>query len=62
MHSHDNCGKCGSGRLLEVPMTPAQHSHIAFGDRVLRMVAVNKYVCTDCGYIEQSTAKTTSTS
>jgi hypothetical protein len=23
------------------------------GDRILRAVVVNKYVCTDCGYIEE---------
>ena len=52
MHIHKDCGKCGSGKLLEVPATPSDHSHIVFGERVLRTVAVGKYVCTDCGYVE----------
>ena len=52
-HSHDRCGKCGSTDLLPVPATPGDHSHIVTGDRVLRTVAVDKYVCTDCGYVEQ---------
>lgn len=53
MNTHDTCGKCGSSDLLEVPMTPGEHSHIVTGARVLKDVAVTKYVCTDCGYIEQ---------
>ena len=53
MHSHERCGKCQSGRLLTVPMTPGQHSHIVIGDRVLHTVTVTSYVCTDCGYVEQ---------
>ncbi len=53
MHSHDRCGKCGSGDPLRVPATPGEHSHIVTGDRVLHTVAVEKYVCTDCGYVEQ---------
>ena len=52
-HRHDRCGKCGSRELLAVPATPGDHSHIVAGDRVLRTVAVDKYVCTDCGYVEQ---------
>ena len=53
MLSHEKCGKCGGGELLRVPMTPGEHSHIVFGERLLRDVTVTKYVCTDCGYIEQ---------
>jgi ribosomal protein L37E len=53
MHTHDECSKCGSGELLRIPATPGQHSHIVLGDRVLHTVAVTKYVCAACGYIEQ---------
>ncbi len=53
VHSHERCGKCGSPDLLRVPATPADHSHIVIEDRVLRTVAVDEYVCTDCGYVEQ---------
>jgi len=40
MHYHDKCGKCGSDRLLTVPSTPGQHSHIVIGDHVLRTVSL----------------------
>jgi hypothetical protein len=53
MHSHDHCGKCGSPELLLVPTTPGQHSHIVLGERVLQAVAVTKYICSDCGHVEQ---------
>jgi hypothetical protein len=53
MHSHDRCGKCQSDRLLTVPMTPGQHSHIVTGERLLHDVTVTSYVCTDCGFVEQ---------
>lgn len=53
MHDHDQCSKCGSAELIRVPTTPGQHSHIVLGERVLRTVAVTKYVCPDCGYVEQ---------
>jgi hypothetical protein len=53
MHHHDHCGRCGSDRLLTVPATPGQHSHIVFGDRLLQAVTVTTYVCTECGVVEQ---------
>jgi hypothetical protein len=53
MHVHERCGRCGSHELLSVPVTPGDHSHIVLGEALLRCVAVAKYVCTDCGYIEQ---------
>jgi len=52
-HTHERCGKCGSHDLLRVPSTPGDHSHIVSGDRRLRNVAVDKYVCTDCGHVEE---------
>jgi hypothetical protein len=53
MHHHDKCGNCGSSRLLTLPATPGQHSHIVLGERVLHTVTVTTYVCTDCGAVEQ---------
>src|SRR4051794_26043798 len=52
-HTHERCGKCGSHDLLRVPTTPGDHSHIVSGDRFLRNVVVDKYVCTDCGHVEE---------
>lgn len=52
MPVRDRCGKCGSGRLLSVPATPGQHSHIVFGARVLHTVRLTTYVCSDCGIVE----------
>jgi hypothetical protein len=53
MHHRPNCGKCDSPALLPVPTTPAAHSHITVGDRLLHTVDVQKYVCTDCGCVEE---------
>jgi hypothetical protein len=53
VHRHDTCGKCQSGHLLEVAATPGQHFGIVIGLRLMRTVRVTKYVCTDCGYIEE---------
>lgn len=53
MHRHKSCGKCGSGHLLEIPMTPGDHAHIVLGDNLLHTVAVARYVCTDCGGVEE---------
>ena len=52
------CAHCGSRDLLEVAATPSQHSHIvvtarARGGGAMRTVRVCKYVCTDCGRIEE---------
>jgi ribosomal protein S27AE len=53
MHHRLNCGKCGSSDLLQVPATHAAHSQITVGDRLLHTVDVQKYVCTDCGCVEE---------
>src|SRR4051812_44819872 len=53
MHHHQACGRCGSADLLEVPTTPGDHSHIVLGDNLLHTVRVSKYVCTDCGCVEE---------
>jgi DNA-directed RNA polymerase subunit RPC12/RpoP len=53
MHRHEQCVQCGSRDLLRVPATPGNHSHIVVGDRLLRSIQVDKYVCTDCGRIEE---------
>jgi hypothetical protein len=53
VHLHNQCTRCGSNALLEVPSTPGDHSHIVTGDRILQSVCVTTYVCTDCGCVEQ---------
>ena len=53
VHRHDACGKCKSPNLLEVAATPSQHSGIVIGHGLMHTVKVTKYVCTDCGYIEE---------
>jgi hypothetical protein len=56
-HQHDTCTHCGSRELLEVAATPSQHSHIVVmvrgGGLVMRTVRACKYVCTDCGRMEE---------
>lgn len=52
-HAREACGRCGSQDLLEIPVTPGDHSHIVLGDNRLRTVPVTKYVCTDCGCVEE---------
>lgn len=52
-HLHAKCDSCGSVNLLAVPATPGDHSHIAVGERLLHPIAVRKYVCADCGRIEE---------
>jgi hypothetical protein len=53
MVDHNRCSKCESAHLLAIPPTPGDHSHIVVGDRLMRTVAVAKYVCTDCGFVEE---------
>ena len=53
MHQHEHCAACRSRDLLRVPTTPGDHSHIVVGDRLLHLIRVDKYVCTDCGRIEE---------
>jgi len=47
------CGKCGGGELFAIPATPAEHSHIVVGERLMRNIRSSRYVCTDCGYVEE---------
>ena len=47
------CGKCGGGELFAIPATPAEHSHIVVGERLMRNISSSRYVCTDCGYVEE---------
>ena len=47
------CGKCGSEDLFSIPTTPSDHSHIVVGDRLMRHIASQRFVCTACGYIEE---------
>src|SRR5438552_704083 len=53
LHRPNLCGKCGSENLFCIPTTPSDHSHIVVGDRLMRYIASQRFVCTDCGYIEE---------
>ena len=53
MNDRGKCGKCGSASSLRIPGTPGDHSHIVVGERLMHTIVVTKYVCTDCGYIEE---------
>jgi hypothetical protein len=53
MHDPTQCGKCGCRELFSIPATPAEHSHIVVGERLMRNIAIHRYVCTDCGYVEE---------
>ena len=54
MNEHLECGQCGSADLLNIAGTPADHSHIVVaGPSVMHTVRVTRYVCTDCGFIEE---------
>jgi hypothetical protein len=47
------CGSCGSAGLYKIPMIGADHSHIVVGDRLMQAIAVSKYVCTECGRVQE---------
>jgi len=53
MFKHQSCGVCGSAALFKIPMIESDHSHIVVGDRLMRPVSVSKYVCTECGRVEE---------
>ena len=53
MHVRDQCARCDSREVLKVPSTSGDHSHIVTGDRLLHTVRTTKYVCTDCGLVEE---------
>jgi ribosomal protein S27AE len=49
----NKCAKCSSPDLLSIPSVPGEDPRIVIGERGMRMVAVKKYVCGHCGYIEE---------
>jgi DNA-directed RNA polymerase subunit RPC12/RpoP len=53
MLERTKCGACGSHRLLRIPTTPGDHSHITTGARLLHTIAVDKYVCIECGRVDE---------
>lgn len=61
MQNTGKCPKCGSEELLFVPSEPAFENdpYIRSGgaDRWMRVdgISVNRYVCLDCGHVEQWT-------
>jgi hypothetical protein len=53
MNRQNQCAKCASPDLLPIPPEPGDELHIALGMRGMRRVTVKKYVCGECGYIEE---------
>jgi ribosomal protein S27AE len=49
----NKCAKCSSPELLSIPTMPGEEPRIAVGERGMQMVAVSKFVCGNCGYIEE---------
>jgi hypothetical protein len=53
MNTHIHCLACGSPALFAFPVGPGEHSHLAVGSRVLEMIPIQRYVCTNCGHVEE---------
>jgi len=53
MKRKNHCAKCASPDLLLIPSVPGEDPHIVVGQCGMRSVAVTKYVCGKCGYIEE---------
>ena len=53
MNTHIHCIACGSEALFPFPLGPGEHSHLAIGTRVMEMVPIQRYVCTNCGHVEE---------
>ena len=47
------CGACDSRRLMRIPTSPGEHSHITTGARVLHTITIDRYVCIECGRVEE---------
>jgi hypothetical protein len=50
---HNTCVVCGSLDLFTFPVMPSEHSGLVIGDRLMHMIPIQRYVCTDCGHIEE---------
>ena len=53
MRRKNQCAKCASSNLLRIPPVPGEEPHIAIGRRGMHPLTISKFVCGDCGYIEQ---------
>ena len=53
MKNNNKCTKCKSADLLRIPLVPGEGPHIAVGERGMHLVSISKYVCGNCGYIEE---------
>lgn len=54
MKMNNRCAKCSSTDLLQIPPVPGDGPHIAVEhESGLEMVGVARFVCANCGYIEQ---------
>jgi len=56
---NNKCTKCSSPELLPIPPVPGEEPRIVIGERGMRAVAVRKYVCGQCGFIEEWVEHTT---
>lgn len=53
LNVHIHCLACGSEALFAFPPGPGEHSHLVVGNRVLEIVPIQRYVCTNCGHVEE---------
>lgn len=53
MRANNRCVKCQSSELVRIPPIPGEEPHIAVGSRGMHLIGVSKYVCGQCGYIEE---------
>ena len=53
MNAHVHCIACGSETLYSFPSGPGEHSHLVVGLRVMEMIPIQRYVCTNCGHVEE---------
>jgi hypothetical protein len=53
MKQNNKCINCSSPDLLSIPTTPGEPPSILVGDRGLHRVSVAKFVCANCGFIEE---------
>jgi len=49
----NKCAKCASADLLRIPSMPGEPPSIVVGERGMHRVSVAKFVCGNCGYIEE---------
>jgi hypothetical protein len=53
MLTREQCGRCDQADLLRIPTSPSDHSHIVVGERLMHDIKIVRYVCTNCGHVEE---------